>query len=114
MKRTLRWIVLAALAATGALSSLATDLRGRVDGTHPYAQRPFPAAGMNVMLCVPGPQQWSVLTRTVTARDGMYYFRGIRPGDYILVVNNVTFPLRVFPTPNQDVPPVLVPVIPPR
>jgi len=89
--------------------SVATELRGRVDGIHPYAPRPFPLGGARVDLYMFSPQGPRQIRVTYTGSDGMYYFSGINPGTYTLQVNGVlNFPLVVHPTPQQDIQPILL------
>lgn len=89
--------------------SHATELRGRVDGRHPYAPYPFPVGGAMVGLYMLSPQGPRLITNVYTGSDGMYYFSRILPGVYTLQVNGVlNFPLTVYPTPQQDIPPILI------
>lgn len=85
----------------------ATDLRGRVDGIGPYASAPFPLAKASVEIKRQDSTQ-SVLASYRTGRDGMYYFRNIPPGHYLLVVNNsLSVPIQVRNTSLQDIGPML-------
>jgi hypothetical protein len=80
----------------------ATDLRGRVDGIGAYASAPFPLAKAKIEL----KQQvdMTIVASYHTGRDGMYYFRNIRPGQYILIVNGqLTVPIQVRETSLQDI-----------
>lgn len=85
----------------------ATDLRGRVDAIGPYASAPFPLAKASVKITQQNNTQ-SVIALYRTGRDGMYYFRNIPPGQYLLVVNNsLTVPIQVKNTQLQDIGPLL-------
>ncbi len=85
----------------------ATDLRGRVDGLSPYASAPFPLAKAQVELKRQGNMQ-SVVASFRTGRDGMYYFRNVQPGQYVLVVNRrITVSIQVNATSLQDIGPLL-------
>lgn len=85
----------------------ATDLRGRVDGMNRYASAPFPLAKANVQVKRRDSKQ-SVVASYRTGRDGMYYFRNIKPGQYNLVVNGkLSVPISVRSTSLQDVGPLL-------
>ncbi len=85
----------------------ATDLRGKVDAIGPYASAPFPLAKASVKIKEQGNTQ-SVIALYRTGRDGMYYFRNIPPGQYLLVVNNsLTVPIQVEDTKLQDIGPLL-------
>ena len=87
----------------------ATELRGRVDGTHPYAPYPFPLNGARVDLYMPSTQGPRWIANAYTGGDGMYYFFGIQPGFYTLQVNGaLNFPLNVVPVPQQDIQPILL------
>ena len=86
----------------------ATDLRGRVDGMHPYSPQPFPIGGVRIDIFAPSPQGTVLVRSTLTGGDGMYYLPGMAPGVYTLVVNGfLQFPLNVYPAPFQDIPPIL-------
>ena len=85
----------------------AADLRGRVDGVNPYASAPFPLAKAQVELKRQGNVQTLVASYR-TGRDGMYYFRSVQPGQYVLIVNQrLEVPIRVNATSLQDVGPIL-------
>lgn len=85
----------------------ATDLRGRVDGTGLYASAPFPLAKATVEIKRQDNTQ-SPIASYRTGRDGMYYFRNIQPGQYLLVINNsLSVPIQVKNTSLQDIGPVL-------
>ncbi|MBU0943531.1 MAG: hypothetical protein KJ804_02630 [Proteobacteria bacterium] len=85
----------------------ATDLRGRVDGIGQWASAPFPLAKASVEIKRQDNSQ-SVVAVYRTGRDGMYYFRNVSPGQYLLVVNNsLTVPIQVETTPLQDIGPLL-------
>jgi hypothetical protein len=68
-------------------SAGATDLRGRVDGMHPYSPQPFPIGGVRIDIFAPSPQGTVLVRSTLTGGDGMYYLPGMAPGVYTLVVN---------------------------
>lgn len=94
---------------TVALHSNATELRGRVDGIHPYAPYPFPLNGARIDLYMPSPQGPRWMANAYTGGDGMYYFSRIMPGVYTLQVNGaLNFPLTVYSVPQQDIPPILL------
>ncbi len=105
----LRFLALLGLLAMFSWQSIATELRGRVDGTHPYAPYPFPFGGARVDLYQSSPQGPLHIRYAYTGGDGMYYFSGINPGVYTLRVNGIlNFPLVVRPQPYQDIPPILL------
>jgi hypothetical protein len=91
----------------------ATDLRGRVDGKHNYSPVPFPMPRAQVTIFVTqqnpaGGVNYIQKATTVTGADGMYYFRDIPPGDFILQINGTNYPLKVLPQPVQDIQAVLL------
>jgi hypothetical protein len=106
--RILRVLALFGVLSLVSLQSIATDLRGRVDGMHSYAQRPFPLSGARVDLYL-STQRGQVLIRSAyTGGDGIYYMWGINPGLYTLQVNGRSlYPLRVNAQPRQDIKPIL-------
>jgi hypothetical protein len=92
-----------------AFQANATDLRGRIDGVHSYAPRPFPVYGARVDLVVYTPQGPVYLQTAFTGVDGMYYMAGVAPGSYTLQVNGILqFGLSVYAQPFQDIPPILL------
>jgi hypothetical protein len=76
----------------------ATDLRGRVDGL----SGPLPL--VDVALFAGQNGTFTLVHKTVTDRDGMYYFTGVRPGQYVLQLAGVNYPLDVGTGPTQDIP----------
>ncbi len=69
--------------------------------------KPFPLAKATVEIKEQDNMQ-STLATYRTGRDGMYYFRNIRPGQYLLVVNNsLEIPIQVNNTQLQDIGPIL-------
>lgn len=89
--------------------SLATDLRGRVDISHSYASTPFPAQGINVQLYSINQAGAQVVGNSVTGFDGMYYFYGVAPGNYLIFIQpNWNFNLVVINTRLQDISPILL------
>jgi hypothetical protein len=90
----------------------ATDLRGRVDGIHGYSPAPFRMAGVQVTIFAqPNPYMgtsYTPVATAVTGSDGMYYFRNIPPGNFVLQVGGVNYPLQVFPQAAQDIQAVLL------
>lgn len=91
----------------GAATVNATDLRGRVDGVSRYASAPFPLAKANVEI-KRNDNPNSVVASCRTGRDGMYYFRNIQPGQYLLVVNGqLSVSIQVHSMPLQDIGPLL-------
>ncbi|MEI6847302.1 MAG: hypothetical protein WCK32_04570 [Chlorobiaceae bacterium] len=106
--KILRVFALFAILLASPLHSYATELRGRVDGMHPYAPKPFPFGGAKVDLYILLPRGARFIRSAYTGGDGMYYFSKIRPGKYTLIVNGkLNIPLLVEPRQSQDIPPIL-------
>jgi hypothetical protein len=70
-----------------AVPASATDLRGLIQGTHPYTNQPFPVKGATVELYQQSTRGWRLVYGTVSGPDGMYYMRNIPPGRYWLQIN---------------------------
>lgn len=88
-----------------AFASLAwsTDLRGRIDG-----RNAIPLPGVPIGLFWPNPDGTFTLVRqAATGPDGMYYLRIVAPGNYVLQVAGVNYPLAVGNGPLQDIPVIL-------
>jgi hypothetical protein len=99
----------ACLLAVFAFCAYAVDIRGRVDGRNAYTPRPYPIAGVPVTLFVhQQPTGWRVLANSYTGPDGIYYFRGVPPGSYVLQVQGRNFPVTLSQSPFQDIPPLLI------
>lgn len=82
-----------------------TDLRGGVAGYNPYTQTPGPLPGVAIGLFVQAPNgTFAVVRQAVTGPDGRYYLAGVYPGQYVLQVAGVNYPLAVGATPMQDIP----------
>ncbi|HEY1771074.1 MAG TPA: hypothetical protein VGG02_12550 [Chthoniobacterales bacterium] len=83
----------------------ATDLRGRVDGFNPFTHTsgPFPGIGVALFAVLPN-GSFTIVRQAATGPDGMYYFTGVYPGQYVLQVGGVNYPLTVGAVPNQDIP----------
>jgi len=82
----------------------ATDLRGRIDGLNPYTQTLGPLPGVRVGLFVNQNGAFALVRQAVSGSDGMYYFTGVRPGQYVLQLAGGNYPLEVGPGPTQDIP----------
>jgi hypothetical protein len=81
----------------------ATDLRGRIDGKN---QRPL--AGVAVGLFLPQPNgSYALVRQAATGPDGVYYFKGVPQGSYVLQIAGVNYPLAVTVGPMQDIPVIL-------
>jgi len=77
----------------------ATDLRGGVVGLA------GPRAGVGVALFEVKPNKTFRLVRqTVTGPDGKYYFNNVHPGQYVLQIGGIKYPLEVGETQMQDIP----------
>eukprot|EP00831_Metopus_contortus_P066298 TRINITY_DN59147_c0_g1_i1.p6 TRINITY_DN59147_c0_g1~~TRINITY_DN59147_c0_g1_i1.p6 ORF type:complete len:125 (-),score=33.37 TRINITY_DN59147_c0_g1_i1:622-963(-) len=92
-----------------AAPALATILRGRVDGMRPGRRGTFPVAQVRIDLIQNMGGQWIRMGVAITGPDGMYYFEGVPPGMFILLLNGKDqYPLQVVPVPMQDIPPLLL------
>jgi hypothetical protein len=107
MRHKLSILLLLAVVMGCPLIARATDLRGRVDGVNPYTgfRGPYPGIRIGLFIAVPG-QNFTLVREAVTGPDGFYYLRGVYPGQYILQVGGVNFPLGVVNAQTQDIPPI--------
>jgi hypothetical protein len=100
MRRTLPLILPAVILIYTAILARGTDLRGRIDGYN------GPLAGIRVSLFfVTPPNGFQLVRDVVSGPDGFYYFSGVYPGNYILQINGMNYPLPVSNVPYQDIPP---------
>ena len=77
----------------------ATDLRGSVVGLA------GPLVGVGVALLEVKPNNTLRRVReTVTAPDGKYCFNKVHPGQYVLRIRRIDYPLEVRETQMQDIP----------
>lgn len=82
----------------------ATDLTGGVVGVA------GPLVGVGVALFEEKPNTNLHLVRqTVTAPDGKYHFNKVRPGQYVLRIRGINYPLEVRETAMQDIPVITAP-----
>ena len=82
----------------------ATDLRGGVVGLA------GPLVGVGVALFEVKPNKTLHLVRqTVTAPGGNYYFNKVRPGQYVVRIRKIDYPLEVRETEMQDIPVITAP-----
>ena len=96
-------VLFAALIVSGPILR-ATDLSGGVVG------RAGPLVGVGVALFEVKPNNTLHLVRqTVTAPDGKYHFNKINPGQYVLRIHKIDYPLEVREGQIQDVPAIAKP-----
>jgi hypothetical protein len=82
----------------------ATDLRGGV------VSLAGPLVGVGVALFEVKPNKTVRLVReTVTAPDGKYHFTHVHPGQYVLRIGRIDYPLEVRDTQMQDIPVIAKP-----
>jgi hypothetical protein len=82
----------------------ATDLRGGVVGVNLCGQK-GPCMGLRVALFGPmSDGTFGIVRQAVTGPDGLYYFSGVYPGEYVLQVGGLNYPLTVGATQIQDIP----------
>lgn len=91
-----------------ALQASATDVRGRIEGQSRYSHRPFPVKGVRVTLWASEGGRWTRRASAITSYEGMYYFRGIRPGRYWIQVEGRNFSVQVRNVRLQDIRRILV------
>jgi len=111
IRRVKHWIVTLAILATLFASLVvsapiiyATDLRGGVVG------HAGPLVGVGVALFEVKPNKTLHLVRqTVTAPGGNYYFNKVRPGQYVVRIRKIDYPLEVRETEMQDIPVITAP-----
>jgi hypothetical protein len=83
----------------------ATDLRGGVVGFNLCGQKTGACPGVAVALFgTTSNGTFGIVRQTVTGLDGLYYFSGVYPGQYVLQVGGVNYPLAVGATQIQDIP----------
>jgi len=83
----------------------ATDLRGGVAGFNPYTHMTGGLPGVPIGLFTGTPGGGFIVVRqTVTGPDGLYYLAGVYPGQYVLQIAGVNYPLMVGYGPMQDIP----------
>ncbi len=82
----------------------ATDLRGAVFGTNPYnyTQGPLPGVPIGLFTTLPN-GAFVVVRQTQTGLDGVYYLMGVPPGQYVLQIAGVNYPLSVSAMPRQEI-----------
>ena len=82
----------------------ATDLTGSVVG------HAGPLAGVGVALYEVKPNKtFHLVLQTVTAPDGNYHFKKVHPGQYVLRIRGINYPLDVRETETQDIPVITAP-----
>jgi len=82
----------------------ATELRGGVVGLA------GPLVGVGVALFEVKPNKTLRLIRqTVTAPDGNYHFNNVHPGQYVLRIARIDYPVEVRDTQIQDIPVIAKP-----
>ena len=82
----------------------ATDLRGGVVG------HAGPLVGVGVALFEVKPNKtFHLVHQTVTAPDGKYRFNKVHPGQYVLRIGGINYPLEVRDTQMQDIPVIAKP-----
>ena len=96
-------VLFAALIVSGPVLR-ATDLSGGVVG------RAGPLVGVGVALFEVKPNNTLHLVReTVTAPDGKYHFNKVHPGQYVLRIHKIDYPLEVREGQMQDIPDIVAP-----
>jgi hypothetical protein len=111
MIRWQRALLAGAVLTMSVAAAHATNLRGMVSSqvSNGVSFSQIGRPGVTVILAVATPAGPRPLSQTITDMGGFYFFVGIRPGQYVLVVGPYQYPISVSPMPAQDIPPVLVP-----
>jgi|SRR6266571_6901641 len=81
-----------------------TDLRGGVAGYNSWTNTTGPLPGIPVGLFAQGYGTFTLVRQTQTGLDGIYYLMGVYPGQYVLQIAGVNYPLTVWDTQTQDIP----------
>jgi hypothetical protein len=104
MRRVKHWIATPAILATLFASLVvsapilcATDLTGDVVGLA------GPLVGVALFEVKPD-KTLHLIRQTVTAPDGKYHFNKVHPGQYVLQIGGINYPLEVRDTQMQDIP----------
>lgn len=92
-------LILLSLLVVSTVTMRATDLRGRIDGSN----GPLPGVGVALFAVLPN-GSYEIVHRTVTGADGVYYFTGVRPGQYVLQIAGANYPVKIEDRPTQDLP----------
>ena len=101
-------VILGVFLLVAPISALAADVRGRVDTGSPNAGYPYPLPHAQIFLYAWDGRDWVMAARTVTDANGMYYFRGLNPGTYLIQVLGQNFQISISREPFQDIPPILI------
>jgi protocatechuate 3,4-dioxygenase beta subunit len=87
----------------------AANLRGRIYGKNQFSRAPYPIGGVVADLYIQKSSGWQPVAKFRTGSDGMYYFREILPGDYVLQINRIqNYPITVVDEHNQDLLPIVI------
>lgn len=87
----------------------ANNLRGRVvfPVGNSFSQRLFPRDGVAVTLARVVPGGLVPFAHATTVNGGFYFFLGVSPGQYVLIVGGRQYPLQVSSAPTQDIPQIV-------
>jgi hypothetical protein len=103
--------------SANAWAQTSVELRGRVDSSNRLSKATYPLQGTSVKLysCTSGRSRLcdDLKSTTYTGTDGLYYFREVPPGAYLIVIEEgrLKIPLEVdgrYRGSTQDVGPVLL------
>ena len=88
----------------------ATDIRGLVTSPfyNGYGYSNVPRAGIPVSLAVVTPQGLTPMAQSSTNNFGFYFFTGVSPGTYYLLVGMLQFQIAIGAVPLQDIPPIVI------
>jgi hypothetical protein len=104
--KTFSHFLLATILLVTSFAVNATDLRGQVVGQIRIGNNisKVPRSGVSVSLAKRNPNGLSVIRHTITNNSGLYFFSGVTPGVYIIMVNSRQYPISVINAPYQDLP----------
>lgn len=103
---------LLAPATEGARPAAVSTVRGRVDRENNSGKYPAPYVRVTIR-GADSPREKPL--QTYTEKDGMYYFRELQPGDYVLEIWNdegkavAGYRISVLDKPFTDIKPVVIP-----
>ena len=103
------WIVtLAILVALFALLVVSVPILRATDLTGGVVGLAGPLVGVALFEVKPN-KTFRLVRRAVTAPDGKYHFNKVHPGQYVLRIRGINYPLEVRETQIQDIPVIAPP-----
>jgi len=103
--KVLYLVLLLEMLVASAPTMRATDLRGDVVGLA------GPMVGVGVALLEVKPdKKFRLVRQTVTAPNGKYHFNNVHPGQYVVRIGRIDYPVEVGETQMQDIPVIAPPL----